>query len=151
MLKKTTGIKYYEAVGRRKEAVARIRLYITGKNNSAAVGGMKVRAGDILVNKKPIELVFPTIAEKNRYLLPLKLTQTENRFAVLIDLKGGGRSGQLGAMTHGLARAVEKVDRETYRGTLKKQGLLTRDARTRERRKVGTGGKARRAKQSPKR
>lgn len=151
MPKKSKNLKYYEAVGRRKEAIARIRLYLTGKNNFASVDGVKVKAGEIFVNKKPIALSFPTVGEKNRYLLPLKLTQTEDRFAVSIHLKGGGKSGQLGAMSQGLARAVEKVDKEAYRGTLKKQGLLTRDARTRERRKVGTGGKARRAKQSPKR
>lgn len=66
-------------------------------------------------------------------------------------VQGGGKKGQLGAIIHGLARAIEKTDKETLRPILKKAGLLTRDSRTRERRKVGTGGKARRVKQSPKR
>ncbi|MBI4225967.1 30S ribosomal protein S9 [Candidatus Roizmanbacteria bacterium] len=151
MPKKTANIKYYESVGRRKEAVARVRLYILGKSNSASVGGMKIKAGEIFVNKKPISQVLPAIQEKNSYLLPLKLTQNENRFAVAIHVKGGGRTGQLDAIAHGLARAIEKADKETYRPILKKRGLLTRDARIKERRKVGTGGKARRKKQSPKR
>ena len=64
---------------------------------------------------------------------------------------GGGKKGQLGAVTHGMARAFDKLDREKFRPELKKAGLLTRDSRTRERRKIGTGGKARRKKQSPKR
>ena len=151
MVKKSKGLQYYEAVGRRKEAVARVRLFIVGKDKSASVNGMKIKAGEIFVNKKSISQVFPAIQEKNSYLLPLKLTQNENRFGVAILVKGGGKSGQLDAITHGLARAVEKVDRQTYRPILKKRGLLKRDARAKERRKVGTGGKARRKKQSPKR
>ena|SRR3989338_8254620 len=151
MAKKTKDLIYYEAVGRRKEALARVRLYIVGKNNSVSIDGIKLKAGEIYVNKKPISAMFPTTAEKNRYLFPLNITQNENRFAIFIFVKGGGRQGQLDAVTHGLARAIEKVDREAYRPIIKKYGLLTRDARTRERRKVGTGGKARRKKQSPKR
>lgn len=143
--------KYYEAIGRRKEAVARIRLHLTDKDKSTVVGGMKVKAGEIFVNKKPITQVFPNQQAMNRYLLPLKLTNNENRFAVTIIVKGGGKSGQLDAIIHGLARAIEKVDKQTYRLVLKKRLLLRRDARVKERRKVGTGGKARRKKQSPKR
>ncbi|OGK14856.1 30S ribosomal protein S9 [Candidatus Roizmanbacteria bacterium RIFCSPHIGHO2_02_FULL_37_15] len=143
--------KYYEAIGRRKEAVARIRLHLTDKDKSTDVGGMKVKAGEIFVNKKPITQVFPNQQAMNRYLLPLKLTNNENRFAVTIIVKGGGKSGQLDAIIHGLARAIEKVDKQTYRLVLKKRLLLRRDARVKERRKVGTGGKARRKKQSPKR
>src|SRR3989338_6214183 len=108
MPKKTANLKYYEAVGRRKEATARVRLYIVGKNNSVSIDKVKKKAGEIFVNKKPISFVFPTPTEKNRYLLPLKLTQNENRFVILILVKGGGLSGQLDAITHGLARAVEK-------------------------------------------
>lgn len=151
MVKKTKDLKYYEGIGRRKEAVARVRMYIVGKDKTVTVGGIKAKAGEIFINKKPVDKVFPTIAEKNKFLLPLKLTQSDNRFAILILTAGGGRSGQLDAVVHGISRAVEKVDKEAYRPILKKQGLFTRDSRTRERRKVGTGGKARRAKQSPKR
>ena len=151
MVKKTKDIKYYEGVGRRKEAIARVRLYVTGKDKTVTLAGNKAKAGDILINKKAADLTFPAILEKNIYLLPLKLTKNDDRFVTTILLNGGGKAGQLDAIVLGLARALEKVDKETYRPILKKQGLFTHDSRTRERRKVGTGGKARRAKQSPKR
>lgn len=143
------GLKYFEGVGRRKEAVARVRLYLVNKEIS--IFDQTVKKGDVIVNKKPISFYFSSQAEKNIYLLPLKLTDSENRFAISISVSGGGHVGCLEAIVHGLARALEKVDREKYRPILKKAGLLKRDARERERRKVGTGGKARRAKQSPKR
>ena len=151
MPKKTKGIQYYQSVGRRKEAVARVRLYITTKEKTASVQGLKIKSGEIYVNKKPITKLFSSPADQNRYLKPLTETKNEDRFAISILLKGGGRSGQLDAIVMGLARALEQVDKKQYRPILKKQGFLTRDSRIRERRKVGTGGKARRAKQSPKR
>lgn len=151
MVKKTKNIQYYESVGRRREAVARVRLYITQKDKTAVVQNVKIKQGEIQVNGKSADIIFPSLNEKSQYLLPLKLTDTENRFAISILVRGGGKKGQLGAIIHGLARAIEKTDKETLRPILKKAGLLTRDSRTRERRKVGTGGKARRVKQSPKR
>lgn len=150
-IKKTKDIKYFEGVGRRKEAVARVRLYLTNKEKTANVFEKKIKRGEIIINKKSISDYFPSQAEKNLYLLPLTLTNSEDRFAISILTRGGGHIGTLEAIVHGLARALEKVDRETYRPILKKAGLLKRDSRERERRKVGTGGKARRAKQSPKR
>jgi small subunit ribosomal protein S9 len=83
--------------------------------------------------------------------MPLLLTKNESRFAVSIVVSGGGTTGQLDAMVHGISRALLLVDSDAYRITLKTNGLLTRDPRKKETRKVGTGGKARRAKQSPKR
>ena len=73
------------------------------------------------------------------------------KYYVTVKVVGGGKKGQLGATVHGIARALAKLDADTLRAPLKKAGLLTRDSRVRERRKVGTGGKARRKKQSPKR
>lgn len=151
MVKKTKNLKYYEAVGRRKEAVARVRLYLTGKDKQALVGGIKIKTGEIIVNSKPIKSLFSDPASQFQYLRPLKMTQNLDRFAVSVNVKGGGNKGQLDAIVFGMAKALNLVDRENYRPLLKKQGLLTRDARVRERRKVGTGGKARRKKQSPKR
>jgi len=151
MAKKTKNILYYEAIGRRKEAVARVRLYIVGKDNVTSVAGIKIKKGEIVVNHKPIESIFSSLQEKTQYLSPFKLTQTEDRFAVSVLIKGGGKNGQLEALMHGISRAIEKTDKEAMRPLLKKAGLLTRDSRTRERRKVGTGGKSRRLKQSPKR
>jgi len=151
MAKKTKNVKYYEAVGRRKSAVARVRLYVVNKEKIATIGEAKVKQGEILVGKKPIEKVFPLLSDKVTYLKPIKLVNCEDRFAISITVKGGGKIGQLEAISLSLSRALEKVDKETYRPILKKAGLMTVDARVRERRKVGTGGKARRAKQSPKR
>ena len=128
---------YLLTVGRRKEAVARVRLYPKGQ-------------GSIMVNSKPIEEYFHGAASQVVYTQPFKVTNTEGKFNITIKVAGGGPSGQLGAIVHGIARAIEKFDKE-YRASLKKAGLLTRDARTRERRMVGMGGKARRKKQSPKR
>jgi small subunit ribosomal protein S9 len=78
------------------------------------------------------------------------LTNQQERFAISIITKGGGREGQLGAIIHGLARALVSANEE-FKEILRKNNLLTRDPRMKERRKVGTGGKARRKKQSPKR
>jgi len=151
MVKKITQIHYYEAIGRRKVAVARARLYIVGKDGHAQVQTNKYKAGTILVNKKDIKDIFPSVSDKVRYLTPLKLTNNEERFVISILVKGGGLQGQLEAVMLAISRAIEKVDKKEYRLPLKKAGLLRRDPRARERRKVGTGGKARRAKQSPKR
>ena len=115
------------------------------------IGTEKIKAGEILVNHRPVEKFFTTVSDKIQYLTPFKLTKSEDRFATSILIKGGGMIGQLTAVMLGVSRALEKVDKEAYRPILKKAGLLTVDARARERRKVGTGGKARRAKQSPKR
>ncbi len=144
-------LQYYEAVGRRREAVARVRLYLTGKDGTVTIAGHKHKKGAIVVNDKPVEQVFAAASEKARLQKPLTLTDSQERFVVSIRTIGGGHAGQLDAAILGIARAVEKSDKESYRPLLKKEGLLTRDARIRERRKPGTGGKARRAKQSPKR
>ena len=152
MPKKTKQVTYYEGIGRRKESVARVRLYIvTGKDKTASIGGQKIKVGSIYANKNPIEKLFGAEHEKFRYLAPLKLTGSEDRFAISILVRGGGRTGQLEAIIHGLARALDKVDTNAYHSLIKKEGYFTRDPRVRQRRHVGTGGKARRAKQSPKR
>lgn len=150
MAKKAKDIQYYEAVGRRKDAVARVRLHLATKTKQATVKGMTVKAGEFIVNEKAMTEYFGTEALKRSCMFPLRLTDNTERFAVTIKVVGGGIKGQLDAIKLGLARALCKVDAE-YRPVLKENGLLTRDPRIRERRKVGTGGKARRQKQSPKR
>jgi len=127
--------KFIYAVGRRKQAVARVRLF-RGK-------------GKTVVNNKPIDEYFPGEEMKVAYEKPFELTNFQGYATIRVS--GGGKRGQLGAVVHGLSRALAKLDREKFRGPLKKAGLLTRDARVRQRRMVGTGGKARRKKQSPKR
>lgn len=137
MRKKEAKTKFIFAVGRRKEAVARVRLY-KGK-------------GEITVNNQPIEEYFPGVVAKRLYMSPFETTQTIGKYYALVKVSGGGKFGQLEAVIHGLSRALSEADSEKLKPPLKKQGFLTRDARTRERRKVGMGGKARRKKQSPKR
>lgn len=137
MAAKNNKIKYTYAVGRRRQAVARVRL-LKGKDQS-------------MVNEMPIGKYFRTELAKVKWGMPFDLTETAGKYYVTVRVVGGGLQGQLDAVVHGIARAFAKLDPEKYRLVLKKAGLLTRDARTRERRKVGTGGKARRQKQSPKR
>ncbi len=150
MAKKRKDIEYYEAVGRRKKSVARARLFLVDKNNTIDINGLKLRKGDMLVNLKPLEKIFTKNYEREYIKLPLKLTNNEERFAISIFVKGGGLTGQEEAIAHAISRALILVD-EGYKSVLRKNGLLTRDPRKKERRKVGTGGKARREKQSPKR
>ncbi len=151
MPKKTKNVQYYEAVGRRKQSVALVRLYLPTKEKVVEVKETKIKAGEIFVNKKRIETSFSAPYEREYYLSPLKLTNNLERFAISILVSGGGKKGQLEAITLGIARALKLVDETTYKPLLKSEQLLTRDPRKRERRKVGTGGKSRRAKQSPKR
>ncbi|MGB9882924.1 MAG: 30S ribosomal protein S9 [Microgenomates group bacterium] len=134
-------LEYYEAVGRRKKAIARVRLYIKSKS---------LKKGDFMINNHPLDKVYLESYKKDFILKPLSITDNLNRFAISVIVKGGGITGQMEAIVHGLARALVLVD-ENYKPILKKFGFLTRDPRKKERRKVGTGGKARREKQSPKR
>lgn len=128
---------YHQAVGRRKEAVARVRVFLG--------------EGQISVNQKPISEYFKGVIFQKAYQKPFELTQTLNKYTASVKVVGGGVSSQLGAVVHGLARALERVDKEKYRPLLKEAGLMTRDPRARERRKIGQAGRARAKKQSPKR
>jgi small subunit ribosomal protein S9 len=133
---------YYEAVGRRKEATARVRLYVSGTD---------VAKGAIVVNGKDAEKYFPGEAYKKMFQEPLRTTNTVGRFSIIVKTRGGGLVSQLGAVVLGISRALVKADEEKMRPILKKRGFLTRDQRIRERRKAGYAGKARAKKQSPKR
>lgn len=148
--KKNNSRDYIFAVGRRKEAVARVRLY-HGVRDSISWGEVSVKRGDIVVNQKPISDYFSGEINRFRYTEPLRVANAQNKYTITVRVAGGGSSGQLEAVVAGIANALAKADTDTFRPILKKEGFLTRDARIRERRKVGTGGKARRAKQSPKR
>lgn len=148
--KGSPSIAYYEAVGRRKEATARVRLYIV-KEQSVSVAGQQVEKGAMVVNGKSAEAYFPGEVYKKIYQEPLRTTNTMNRFAIVAKAQGGGLMSQLNAVLLGMSRALEKVDKEKMRPILKKRGFLTRDSRIRERRKAGFAGKARAKKQSPKR
>ncbi|MBI4084494.1 MAG: 30S ribosomal protein S9 [Candidatus Levybacteria bacterium] len=147
---KTQKRDFVFAVGRRREAVARVRLYTTVEDGMVWKG-VAVKKGEILVNKKPISEYFKGETARNIYSEPLRVSNAQNKYTFTIQVDGGGPQGQLQAVVHGISNALSAVDRDQYRPTLKKKGFLTRDARTRQRRKVGMGGKSRREKQSPKR
>lgn len=132
--------KYHGAVGRRKTAVAQVRLYCDVK---------KATHKDIIVNGKIFDEYFTTDAQKDHVLEPLKVSGMDEKCAVSILVKGGGLAGQSNAVKLGIARALVKYD-ETLRPALKVDGLLTRDARKVERKKPGLR-KARRSPQWSKR
>lgn len=134
---KTKKKDYVYAVGRRRTSVARVRLF-RGK-------------GESTVNGKKAAEYFVNLLDHEDIYKPFKITDTSGKYYFSIKVVGGGLNGQLGASVHAVAKAVASEDREKFRTALKKAGLLTRDSRIRERRKVNTGGKARRQKQSPKR
>lgn len=142
---------YISAVGRRKSAVARVRIYEHVKAD-LKWGEELIKKGEILVNGKPISNYFPSETERKEYTEPLRITNTHQKnYAITIRVTGGGQSGQLDAVIAAISNALNKLDRVEHRPILKKKGFLTRDSRIRQRRKVGTGGKSRRKKQSPKR
>jgi small subunit ribosomal protein S9 len=135
---------YTYAVGRRKTANARVRIY-----TSASIPGMD--GVQLSVNGKPADVYFPGETNKAAYRKPFYLTETLSKISASVVVAGSGKMGQLDAVVHGIARALSLLDRDKYRPLLKSAGLLTRDPRAKQRRMIGTGGKARRTKQSPKR
>lgn len=149
--KKTIKNEYIHAVGRRREAVARVRLYPLESKKQISLGDNILTKGSIIVNNKPIDQIFGQAWQRALYSEPFRITGTENQFVTTIKVEGGGTSGQIEAIVHGISRALDKYDSKKFRPLLKKHKLLTRDSRTRQRRMVGMGGKSRRKKQSPKR
>lgn len=143
-------VSYYEAIGRRKNATARVRLYVA-KDETLTVEGITVTKGEAVVNGRPADTYFPGDVAKKMFLEPFRTTNTIGRFVTSIHLAGGGPSGQLQAVIHGLSRALEKIDKEKFRPILKKRGFMTRDSRKKQRIKAGFAHKSRARKQSPKR
>jgi small subunit ribosomal protein S9 len=138
---------YKSFVGKRKEAVARLRLY---EHGLPTVVDMEIKKGDIIVNGKKAEVYFGGIVAKATYEEPLKITNTLGKYTLMVKIVGGGTKSQLEAFIHAVSKGLSSLD-EKSKHILKKKGFLTRDARVRERRKVGMGGKSRRKRQSPKR
>lgn len=129
--------EYTEGVGRRKVATARVRLYQS--------------SGDFIVNDLMVGEYFNTVPfAVAQYMKPFELTNTKGKFAVTAKISGSGIAAQLEALTLGISRALVEFD-GSLRAVLKQEGLLSRDDRMKETRKIGTGGKARRKRQSPKR
>lgn len=140
---------YIFSVGRRKEAVARVRMYPT--NKKVKVFDKEVSKGSFLVNGMDVYEYFRLTYYKPVIEKIFRDTDTSGKFTLSAKVGGGGKASQIDAIILGIARCLEKQDKEKYHTILKSEGYLTRDPRVRERRKVGTGGKARRKKQSPKR
>lgn len=115
----------WHAVGRRKSAVARVYL--------------RPGTGSVTINHRPIETYFVRPTSRQLVLAPFVLTETEGKFDVVINVRGGGLSGQAGAVRHGITRALMEFDPE-LRGALKRAGFVTRDARRVERKKYGQPG-----------
>jgi small subunit ribosomal protein S9 len=113
------------ATGRRKSAVARVRI--------------RLGSGSIVVNGQTPLAYFCRDVLRIEVERPLEATETMTRYDIIADIKGGGPSGQAGALMHGIARAIEKMD-PSQRDKLKKAGLLTRDSRVKERKKYGQKG-----------
>lgn len=144
-IKSKTVKPYIMAVGRRREAVARVRLYPA----NAKLEGME--KGEISVNGKAIQEYFRFRSFGPVYNKFLVDTNASGKYTFTVKVAGGGLEGQMDAMILGMARALDKMDRDAMHDVLRTKGYLTRDPRTRERRKVGNAGKARRKKSSPKR
>lgn len=121
----STGSGLVTATGKRKNAIARVRLTLG--------------TGAITVNGRQVEEYFPREALQIDVRRPLELTSSLDRFDIKATISGGGVVGQAGALRHGIARALEKND-PTQRGTLKREGMLTRDPRRKERKKYGQKG-----------
>ncbi len=126
---------YFHKTGRRKTAVAQVRILPGG--------------GAIIVNGIPHEELFPRLAHRQTIVKPLVLTETLGKYNVTVKVAGGGVSGQSGAISHGIARALVEAD-ESLKSVLRQNGLLTRDSRAKERKKPGLK-RARKAKQYTKR
>ncbi len=127
--------QYYAGTGRRKSAVARVRL--------------TPGTGAIVINGKPLEEVFNRPSHQTLILKPFRVTENQDKFNAQVKVEGGGISGWAGAVAHGIARALVKLD-EGLRKPLRQEGLLTRDSRVKERKKYGLK-RARKAPQYTKR
>ncbi len=119
-------ISYYYGTGRRKTSTARVRVYPEG-------------SGTVIINRKPMEEYFDRQTDLILALQPFGITDNVNKFDVKVNVRGGGKTGQAGAVRHGIARALLQMDPE-LKPALKKAGLLTRDAREKERKKYGQKG-----------
>jgi len=126
---------YFYGTGRRKTAVAQVRL-LPGK-------------GVIVVNGTPYEELFPSLEHRRTILQPLLVTESVGKYNAVVKVAGGGMSGQGGAISHGIARALVRAD-ERLKPILRQNGLLTRDSRVKERKKAGLK-RARKAPQYTKR
>ena len=120
---------YFEGVGRRKSATARVRIYSEPPRGGPALG-------TVVVNGRPGQEYFPRLGDFTQVLEPLEAAGLSESYFVSVQVKGGGVTGQTDAVRHGLARALLKSNPD-LRSVLRKGGFLTRDARVKERKKPG--------------
>ena len=117
--------------------MAAVSFYATGKGKSSiARVWLKAGTGEIIVNTKTLQNYFGRETSKMVVMQPLELTENVGKFDIFCTVKGGGDSGQAGAIKHGITKALIAIDAE-LRGTLKKAGFVTRDSRIKERKKYG--------------
>jgi small subunit ribosomal protein S9 len=115
-------------------------FYATGKRKtSVARVWIRPGKGQRLINKKPMDQYLKLESDRALTMEPLKITDMADKFDIYVNVKGGGNSGQAGAIRHGISRALVLAD-PNLRDTLKKQGFLTRDSRMKERKKYGQPG-----------
>ena len=143
MVQETTGDQYYYGTGKRKTAIAKVRLYATSDPGTSG------SASRITVNGRPLREVFPWAPWQQTVQQPLRVTDSVDKLNVVAWVQGGGTSAQSEAVRHGISRALVAYD-ETLKPTLRRHGLLTRDARIKESKKYGLK-RARRAPQYTKR
>jgi small subunit ribosomal protein S9 len=136
MVSKSNPKKYFYAVGRRRSSITTIKLF-KGKNTST-------------INGIELEKYFPQKIAKIIHQRPFIITETLDKYYFEAKINGGGKMGQVDSLALAISRSLVKID-EGFKPSLRQAGLLTVDSRIRERRMVGTGGKSRRKKQSPKR
>ena len=118
-------LEYHRATGRRKEAAASVRI--------------TPGSGKIQINNRAFDNYFPTDTLRSYSMQPIMITGTTGKYDIKANIKGGGMVGQAGALRHGIARALIIAQPE-LRGVLKESGMLTRDSRTKERKKYGQPG-----------
>jgi small subunit ribosomal protein S9 len=129
--------EYQSAIGRRKNSVARVRLYM--------------QTGDYIVNDRPMVEYFNSVINPEKlFMNPFRITDTLGKYGVSVKVSGSGIASQLDATVMAISRALVKVD-PGYKKTLRDAGFMTRDPRMKETRKPGRGGRARAKRQSPKR
>src|SRR5512145_84971 len=121
-----TAMRQFHAIGKRKTSVARI--------------WMRPGEGRVMINGRPLDEYFPREAWRVAVQTPFVVTETRGQFDILVNVRGGGLTGQADATRHGIARALLEVQSDRFRDPLKKAGLLTRDAREKERKKYGQRG-----------
>lgn len=140
-------VKFYSALGRRKTATARARLYLS--TQEVLIKDQKLKKGEIYVNNISIEKYFPDPFAKAKYTKVFQITNTQNHFITTVLVEGSGKTGQLDAMVLAIARAICIYDPK-LKTILRANGFITRDSRARQRETPGLMG-ARKQKQSPKR